>query len=51
VDEVVSRLRAYAEIGCSTVYLQVLDLADLEHVSLLAREVLPQLADVGVRGR
>jgi alkanesulfonate monooxygenase SsuD/methylene tetrahydromethanopterin reductase-like flavin-dependent oxidoreductase (luciferase family) len=47
VDEVVSRLRAYAEIGCSTVYLQVLDLADLEHVSLLAREVLPQLADVG----
>jgi alkanesulfonate monooxygenase len=48
VDEVVSRLRAYGEIGCSTVYLQVLDLADLEHVSLLASEVLPQLADVGV---
>ncbi len=50
-EEVVSRLRAFAEIGADTVYLQVLDLADLDHVRLLSREVLPQLADVGAKSK
>jgi alkanesulfonate monooxygenase len=45
-EEVVRRLRAFAEIGAGTVYLQVLDLGDLDHVRLLSSEVLPQLANV-----
>ncbi len=43
-DEVVARLRSYAEIGAETLYLQVLDLNDLEHVDLLAAEVMPRVA-------
>ena len=41
--EVVERIGAYAEAGCQRVYLQVLDLADLAHVELVAAEVMPQL--------
>ena len=43
-DEVVARLLAFAEIGTQTMYLQVLDLDDLEHIELLAKEVLPRVA-------
>jgi F420-dependent oxidoreductase-like protein len=43
-DEVVTRLRAFGEIGAGTVYLQVLDLDDLDHIRLLSEEVLPHLA-------
>ena len=43
-DEVVARLQAFAGIGAQTVYLQVLDLDDLEHVDLLAEEVLPRVS-------
>jgi alkanesulfonate monooxygenase SsuD/methylene tetrahydromethanopterin reductase-like flavin-dependent oxidoreductase (luciferase family) len=43
-SEVVAKLRAYGAIGASTVYLQVLDLADLDHIRLVADEVLPALA-------
>src|SRR5580700_2440849 len=43
-DEVVARLQAYSGIGAETIYLQVLDLDDLAHVELLAREVLPRVA-------
>ncbi len=42
--EVVARLQAFAGIGAQTVYLQVLDLDDLEHVGLLAEEVLPRVS-------
>jgi F420-dependent oxidoreductase-like protein len=42
-DEVVARCRAYGDAGASTIYLQVLDLSDLDHLSLIAGEVLPQL--------
>lgn len=42
-DEVAARCRAYGEIGATTVYLQVLDLSDLDHLSLIATEVLPAL--------
>jgi F420-dependent oxidoreductase-like protein len=43
-DEVVARLQAYSAIGAETIYLQVLDLSDLDHLELLAREVLPRVA-------
>jgi F420-dependent oxidoreductase-like protein len=42
-DEVVARLQQFAAIGAESVYLQVLDLNDLEHVDLLAEEVLPRV--------
>ena len=43
-DEVVARINAFGGIGAETVYLQVLDLDDLEHVELIAHEVLPQVS-------
>jgi alkanesulfonate monooxygenase len=39
--EVVERLAAFAELGVERVYLQVLDLADLDHLELVARDVMP----------
>ena len=42
-DEVIARLRTYEGIGVSRMYLQVLDLSDLEHLELVAREVLPHV--------
>jgi alkanesulfonate monooxygenase SsuD/methylene tetrahydromethanopterin reductase-like flavin-dependent oxidoreductase (luciferase family) len=42
-DEVAARLRALEATGVSTVYLQVLDLGDLDHLRLLSERVLPQL--------
>ncbi len=41
--EVVQRLLAYGEAGAEAVYLQVLDLGDLDHLRLIAAEVMPQL--------
>ncbi|WP_020017832.1 LLM class F420-dependent oxidoreductase [Promicromonospora sukumoe] len=43
VTEVVDRLKALEADGVQRVYLQVLDLADLDHLDLVAREVRPQL--------
>jgi alkanesulfonate monooxygenase SsuD/methylene tetrahydromethanopterin reductase-like flavin-dependent oxidoreductase (luciferase family) len=42
-DEIVDRLGAYAELGATRFYLQVLDLHDLDHLELIASEVLPQV--------
>ncbi|NLT28997.1 MAG: LLM class F420-dependent oxidoreductase [Propionibacterium sp.] len=42
-DEVVDTLGRWAEIGTSRVYLQTLDLTDLDHLDLVAAEVMPQL--------
>jgi len=42
-EEVVATLQAYAELGASRAYLQVLDLADLDHLRLVAAEVMPAL--------
>jgi F420-dependent oxidoreductase-like protein len=42
-DEVVATLHAYRELGVSRAYLQVLDLADLDHIGLIAAEVTPQV--------
>ena len=42
-SEIVDKLGAFADAGATTAYLQVLDLADLDHLDLLASEVLPQV--------
>jgi F420-dependent oxidoreductase-like protein len=41
--EAVDILGRYAEAGAQRVYLQVLDLADLDHLDLVASEVAPQV--------
>jgi alkanesulfonate monooxygenase SsuD/methylene tetrahydromethanopterin reductase-like flavin-dependent oxidoreductase (luciferase family) len=41
--EAVDVLGRYAEAGAERVYLQVLDLSDLDHLDLVASEVAPQL--------
>ena len=41
--EVVETIGRYATVGTERLYLQVLDLADLDHLDLLAAEVLPQV--------
>ncbi|MGO4458183.1 LLM class F420-dependent oxidoreductase [Streptomyces sp. M-16] len=41
--EVVDKIGAYAGIGSSRVYLQLLDLDDLDHLELISARVLPQL--------
>jgi F420-dependent oxidoreductase-like protein len=41
--EAVDTVGRYAEAGAQRVYLQVLDLADLDHLDLVAAEVAPQL--------
>jgi F420-dependent oxidoreductase-like protein len=43
-EEVAARCRAYGDAGAQTIYLQVLDLSDLDHLSLIATEVLPALS-------
>jgi F420-dependent oxidoreductase-like protein len=42
-EEVADRLAAFADAGADRVYLQVLDLDDLEHLRLIAAEVMPRL--------
>jgi F420-dependent oxidoreductase-like protein len=44
VSEVVDKLGALQEQGVERVYLQVLHLHDLDHLDLVARDVVPQLA-------
>jgi F420-dependent oxidoreductase-like protein len=39
--EVIDRIGVYREAGAETVYFQVLDLHDLDHLRLLAAEVVP----------
>jgi F420-dependent oxidoreductase-like protein len=43
VQEVVDTIGRYAALGSQRIYLQVLDLADLDHLQLLADEVMPQV--------
>ncbi|MFC3433618.1 LLM class F420-dependent oxidoreductase [Nocardia seriolae] len=43
-DEVVDKIGRYAEIaGTSRIYLQILDLSDLDHLELIAQRVMTQL--------
>ena len=41
--EVVERIGEFAAWGCTRMYLQVLDLADLDHLELIAAEILPHV--------
>jgi F420-dependent oxidoreductase-like protein len=43
-DQVVERLQALAAAGAGAVYLQVLDLDDLDHLRLLSERVVPHVA-------
>ena len=45
-EEVADKLATYAEAGCERVHLQVLDLADLDHVALAADQLIPAVADL-----
>ena len=42
-QEAIDKLAAYAEAGAERVYLQFLDLADLDHLRLVAAEVMPHV--------
>jgi F420-dependent oxidoreductase-like protein len=42
-DEIVDKLGPYVQIGVQRIYLQLLDMADLDHLELFATEVVPQL--------
>src|SRR3954454_10062194 len=42
-DEVVEQIGRYASLGAQRVYLQVLDQHDLDHLRLLAAEVMPHV--------
>ncbi len=44
-SEAAARIRAFADAGADTVYLQILDLDDLDHLRLIAAEVVPHLPD------
>ncbi|MCL4449469.1 MAG: LLM class F420-dependent oxidoreductase [Actinobacteria bacterium] len=44
VDEAVDKLNLYRRAGAETVYLQILDISDLEHLELIASQVMPKLA-------
>jgi F420-dependent oxidoreductase-like protein len=43
-DEVVDKIGQYAGVGTSRIYLQVLDLHDLDHLELIASGVMNQLS-------
>jgi F420-dependent oxidoreductase-like protein len=43
-DALVQRLGEFAEAGATRVHLRVIDMADLDHVDLIASQVLPQAA-------
>jgi F420-dependent oxidoreductase-like protein len=42
-DEIAEKIGRFAAIGAERIYLQVLDLQDLDHLELIASEVLPQV--------
>src|SRR5580658_2568875 len=41
--EVAAKIAEFAEIGAERIYLQVLDLSDLDHLALIASDVVPQV--------
>ena len=43
-DEVAATIRRWHEAGAERIYLQVLDLDDLDHLDLIAEQVAPLLA-------
>ncbi len=45
-EEVVATLGAYADAGIQRMYLQVLDLQDLDHVSMVGADIIPAVANL-----
>jgi F420-dependent oxidoreductase-like protein len=45
-EEVVAKLATYAGVGAERMYLQILDLTDLDHLALIAEQVLPHCASL-----
>ncbi len=43
VDEVVAKIQSFAQGGARRMYLQMLDLSDLDHLRLIAERVMPQV--------
>ncbi|MFB6722406.1 LLM class F420-dependent oxidoreductase [Kribbella sp. NPDC056345] len=43
-DQVVDQLGRFAELGSDRYYLQIMDLQDLDHLDLIASDVLPQVS-------
>jgi alkanesulfonate monooxygenase len=43
VDEVVAKIQSFANVGARRMYLQMLDLSDLDHLRLIAERVVPQV--------
>ncbi len=48
--EVAERILQWGAAGATTAYLQILDMADLDHVRLIGREVAPLLTEGGSPG-
>jgi alkanesulfonate monooxygenase SsuD/methylene tetrahydromethanopterin reductase-like flavin-dependent oxidoreductase (luciferase family) len=44
--QVVDKIGRFADLGASRLYLQVLDLTDLDHLELIANAVAPQVASL-----
>jgi len=42
----VDKLGRFADVGTSRAYLQMLDVSDFDHLTLLGEEVLPQVASL-----
>jgi len=42
-EEIVDRIGTFAGLGATRIYLQVVDLHDLDHLELIASEVMPQV--------
>jgi alkanesulfonate monooxygenase SsuD/methylene tetrahydromethanopterin reductase-like flavin-dependent oxidoreductase (luciferase family) len=42
-EEVVDKIGRFAALGSERLYLQVLDLADLDHLRLVAADVMPRV--------
>ncbi len=42
-DEIATKLRAYTDAGVQRVYLQLLDMSDLDHLEFFANQVIPAL--------
>jgi F420-dependent oxidoreductase-like protein len=43
-DQVVDQIGRFQELGASRMFLQVLDLSDLDHLDVIASDVVPQLS-------
>ncbi|HUK67472.1 MAG TPA: LLM class F420-dependent oxidoreductase [Streptosporangiaceae bacterium] len=43
-DQIAGKIGEFADAGAERIYLQVLDLDDLDHLELIAAEVLPQVS-------